>query len=120
MLFNNRWVIPYDIYLLQKYDCHINVEICSDVKVVKYLYKYVYKAHDRAAMYIAYADGDNIINEIEIFQEARWVSAPETIWRLFEFQMNDIYLAFINLHLRLPNQQLVPYPKDVDLREILN
>ena len=34
--------------------------------------------------------------------------------------MNDMYPEIINLHLRLPNQQLVSYPEDVDLNEILN
>jgi Helitron helicase-like domain at N-terminus len=41
--FDNRWVVPYNPYLLLKYNCHINVEICSSVTAVKYLYKYVYK-----------------------------------------------------------------------------
>ena len=40
---DNRWVVPYNIYLVTKYDAHINVEICTTVTVVKYLYKYVYK-----------------------------------------------------------------------------
>ena len=39
---NNQWVIPYNPYLLAKFDCHINVEICSTVKAIKYLYKYIY------------------------------------------------------------------------------
>ncbi len=45
---DNRWVVPYNPYLLLKYNAHINVEICSTVSAVKYLYKYVYKGHDRA------------------------------------------------------------------------
>ncbi|KAG6682590.1 hypothetical protein I3842_13G150700 [Carya illinoinensis] len=44
---DNRWVVPYNPYLLATFDCHINVEICSTIKAVKYLYKYVYKGHDR-------------------------------------------------------------------------
>ncbi|KAL8128852.1 LOW QUALITY PROTEIN: hypothetical protein V2J09_018007 [Rumex salicifolius] len=44
---DNRWVTPNNPYLLIEFDCHINVEICSTVKVVKYIYKYVYKGHDR-------------------------------------------------------------------------
>ena len=39
---DNRWVVPYNAYLLAKFDCHINVEICSTIKAVKYLYKYIY------------------------------------------------------------------------------
>ena len=38
---DNRWVVPYNAYLLAKFDCHINVEICSTIKAVKYLYKYI-------------------------------------------------------------------------------
>jgi hypothetical protein len=30
-----------------RYKCHINVEVRSSITVVKYLYKYVYKGHDR-------------------------------------------------------------------------
>ena len=44
---DNRWVVPYNPYLLLKYNAYINVEICSTVSAVKYLYKYVYKGHDR-------------------------------------------------------------------------
>ena len=40
---DNRWVVPHNLYLVTKYDCHINVEICSSVKAVSYLYKYIYK-----------------------------------------------------------------------------
>jgi hypothetical protein len=47
-ILDNRWVVPYNPYLLLKYNAHINVEICSTVMAVKYLYKYVYKGHDRS------------------------------------------------------------------------
>ena len=40
---DNRFVVPYNPYLLEKYDAHMNVEICSSTTSVKYLYKYVYK-----------------------------------------------------------------------------
>ena len=36
---DNRWVVPYNPYLLLKYNAHINVEICSTVSAAKYLYK---------------------------------------------------------------------------------
>jgi hypothetical protein len=40
--------MPYNPYMTMWYKCHINVEVCSSITVVKYLYKYVYKGHDRA------------------------------------------------------------------------
>jgi hypothetical protein len=47
-VFYNRWVVPYNPYLTMRYQCHINVKVCSSITTVKYLYKYVYKGHDRA------------------------------------------------------------------------
>ncbi len=47
-VFDNPWVVPYNPYLTMRYQCHINVEVCSSVMDVKYIYKYVYKGHDRA------------------------------------------------------------------------
>jgi len=52
VIVDNRWVVPYNPWLLLKYDCHINVEVCSNIKNIKYLYKYVYKGPDRIAMEI--------------------------------------------------------------------
>ena len=47
---DNRWVVPYNPHLLRVFNCHINVEACSSIKSVKYLFKYVYKGHDRASI----------------------------------------------------------------------
>lgn len=33
-VFDNRWVVPYNSYLLLKYNCHINLEVCSSFQVV--------------------------------------------------------------------------------------
>ena len=41
--FTNQHVVPYNPFLLKKYNAHINVEICWLIKAVKYLYKYVTK-----------------------------------------------------------------------------
>jgi hypothetical protein len=40
---DNRWVVPYNSYLTRRYKAHINVEIRSSIKILKYLYKYIYK-----------------------------------------------------------------------------
>ena len=51
--YDNRWVVPYNAYLLLRYNAHINVEYCASVKAVKYLYKYIFKGHDRAVVAMA-------------------------------------------------------------------
>ena len=65
---DNRWVVPYNLVLLMRYNCHINVEICCSIKSVMYLYKYIYiyKGHDRAFFSLEPKDnGTKVINGIK-------------------------------------------------------
>src|SRR5215469_8704025 len=56
---DNRWVVPHNVNLVIKYNAHINVEICSSILSIKYLYKYVYKGHDRATITLFQSDHNN-------------------------------------------------------------
>ena len=47
VMVDNRWIVPFNPFLSMKYKAHINVEVCSIITTVKYLYKYVYKGHDK-------------------------------------------------------------------------
>jgi len=40
---DNRHIVPYNMVLATMFDCHINVEICSSIRAVKYIYKYILK-----------------------------------------------------------------------------
>ena len=82
------------------------------MKIVKYLYKYIYKSHEKVVVYIIQDDGDNIIDEIKQFQDARWASPQDAIWRIFQFKLNEIAPPIINLQLHLPNKQTVYYLKN--------
>ncbi|XP_076929151.1 uncharacterized protein LOC143593389 [Bidens hawaiensis] len=62
---DNRWVVPYNPKLLMMFNSHMTVEICSSIKSVKYLYKYVYKGHDKQVIQIDPDACDVVINEIK-------------------------------------------------------
>ncbi|XP_074289273.1 uncharacterized protein LOC141614427 [Silene latifolia] len=62
---NNRWVIPYSPYLLSLFDCHLNMEVCSTIEAVKYLYKYVYKGHDKISFNFVRGGDPKPVDEIE-------------------------------------------------------
>ncbi|XP_019224252.1 PREDICTED: uncharacterized protein LOC109205937 [Nicotiana attenuata] len=84
-LFDNSWVVSYNPYLLGKFNCHINVEIFSDIKVVKYIYKYICKGHDKIAFHIHPNNMNIEVDEIKEYQSSRWVSPPKAAWRIFAF-----------------------------------
>ena len=79
MVLDNRWVVPYNPYLVKKYKAHINVHVCTSIRAVKYLYKYIHKGHDRAAVEVVVQD------EVKDFIDARYVGPPESCWRLLFF-----------------------------------
>ncbi|XP_026433068.1 uncharacterized protein LOC113330474 [Papaver somniferum] len=92
---NNSWVVTYNPWLLKKYDCHINVEICSSVQSVKCLYKYVWKGGDRVSMEVSSEKEEEY--EIKHFVDARWVCPQEALWRIYQYQMNKIYPPVLSL-----------------------
>lgn len=42
---DNRHIVPYNMVLATMFDCHINVEICSSIRPIKYIYKYIFKGN---------------------------------------------------------------------------
>ena len=88
---DNRWIVPYNPYLLKKYRTHINIEICASVKSIKYICDYLCKGHDCASIKLGQADKSKTVHwdEINGYLDARYVSAPECCWRLLEYLLHD-------------------------------
>ncbi|XP_063991156.1 uncharacterized protein LOC135169788 [Diachasmimorpha longicaudata] len=72
---NNQYVVPYNSKLLKLFGCHINVEVVTSIKSVKYLYKYIYKGHDAACITIRDPETNEKLiahDEIKNFVDARY------------------------------------------------
>jgi hypothetical protein len=121
---DNRWVVPHNVYLSTKYDVHINVEVCNNIRVIKYLFKYVYKGHDRATIEISRQSDDategNVVetDEIKKYLDYRYVFASEATWRIFKFDMHERFPTVERLQYHLPNQQMMLFDDDDDVQEV--
>ncbi len=122
---DNRWVVSHNVYLSTKYDAHINVEVCNNIRAVKYLFKYIYKGHDRATVEIS-LQSDNATegsvvkaDEIKKYLHCRYVCASAATWHIFKFDMHERFPAVQRLQYHLPNQQMVLFDNDDDVQEVV-
>ena len=116
-LVDNRWVVPHNDFLCAKYDAHINVEICSTIRAVKYLYKYVYKGNDKIIIKVN-LHSNTSKDEIETYLNCRYVSSTEACWRLLSFEIHDEQPKVESLEFHLPNQQTIYFSEAGNLEEI--
>ncbi|XP_070494715.1 uncharacterized protein [Chironomus tepperi] len=107
---DSRNIVPYNPYLTLKYNAHINVEVATSLRFVKYLYKYLFKGFDCATVIVGTNGHPQLcMNEISNYIDCRYVSAPEAIWRLREYKMHDRSHAVMRLPVHLPNQQRITF-----------
>ena len=78
---DTRSVVPHNLGLLETFDCHLNVEVCTSIRAVKYLYKYTYKGPDRSCL-------ERSIDEVSQYLDSRYCGAPEAAWRVFGFPLH--------------------------------
>lgn len=105
---DNRWVVPFNPYLTLKYNCHINIEVIHSVLSVKYLYKYVHKGSSRVMMKLSDGTEKDITNdEVTRYQNARYISASEAAWRIYDLPIIEKYPSVVRLSLHLPGEQTI-------------
>ena len=107
---DNRWIVPYNPFLLLAFKCHINVELCSSIKCIKYITKYITKGSDQAVFQLQAAEGRNI-NEIEEYQNARYVGASEAAGRIRGDKISDHFPPVVSLSVHLENGQRIIFPE---------
>ena len=86
---DNRWVVPYNPYLLKKFQAHINVEWCNKGIFIKYLFKYVTKGPDCSKAYIerikkgeevAIDETTQTRNEVQEYLDCRYICEQDACW----------------------------------------
>ncbi|KAK7360203.1 hypothetical protein VNO77_02185 [Canavalia gladiata] len=121
---DNRYVVPYNKYLLLKYNAHINVEWCNQSRSIKYLFKYVNKGHDRVTASF-YQNGqscskENTIDDIKLYYDCRYLSSCEAVWRIFAYDIHYREPSIERLSFHLPDQHAVVFQDDDTLDDIAN
>jgi hypothetical protein len=107
---DNCWVVSHNVYLLIKYDAHINIEVYNNIRVVKYLFKYVYNGHNHAIVEMSRQNDNategNVVkaNEIKKYLNCRYVYALKAAWCIFKFDMHEWFHVVERLQYHLPNQ----------------
>jgi len=128
--FDNRWVVPYNPYVSLLFNCHINVEVYTSIAAVKYLYKYVYKGHDRAQVDVGPVDvvapngaalaQPRMRDEIKIYQDDRYVSAFEASHHLYGFDLHKEHPNVVRLAMHLKGRQTILFQEGTDATAVLN
>jgi hypothetical protein len=103
---DNRWIVPYNPYLLLRFEGHINIEVCVSPTAAKYLFKYVTKGPDRA---MVNASVSRNLDEIATYQDLRSIGPSEAVWRLCEFSLSERYPAVEILRVHLPGDEYVTF-----------
>eukprot|EP00794_Sanderia_malayensis_P012473 gene12473-biopygen9941 len=110
---NDSWVVPHNLKLLFKFDCHINVEVCTTIKSVKYIFKYIHKGNDMAHVEIreghkeANAQRDIVHDEIHQYLNSRYVGPHQAVYKLIQYKMYDKSHTIVRLAIHLPDQHAV-------------
>ncbi|XP_023741901.2 uncharacterized protein LOC111889982 [Lactuca sativa] len=124
---DNRNVVPYNKILMKQYQAHMNVEWCSQVGSIKYLFKYINKGPDRITTSIVDPTKkkkqqieNNDDEEIGECYNCRYISACEACWRLFAYDIHYRTPPVERLSFHLENKQPVVFKPNQHLNQVVS
>ena len=91
----NANIVPCNPFLSGYFACHIDVELCTMVRSIRYVLKYVNKGSDKSTFVIR-NPGDNL-DEIREYRNARYVGSNEATWRILEFPIHENFPSVLVL-----------------------
>jgi hypothetical protein len=121
---DNRHVVPYNPFLLMKYQAHINMEWCNQCTSIKYLFKYINKGYDRITAAISKekqgTTSKNIeVDEVKEYIDCRYVSPSKACWRIFSFPIHGRKPAVERLYYHLEGENSVYHQDYENIDEVL-
>ncbi|KAK9068593.1 hypothetical protein SSX86_012708 [Deinandra increscens subsp. villosa] len=117
---DSRYVVPYNKFLLKRYQAHINVEWCNKGNAIKYLFKYINKGPDRTTMKLDQCEGSSKpVDEIRLYYDCRYVSACEASWRIFANEVHYRYPSVTRLPFHLPGEEQVIFGEEDDINDVI-
>lgn len=102
---DNSWVVPYNPYLLMRYQAHINVEICNSLKAIKYLHKYIYKGGSSALVIQRQMLTGGVYDEIKLHQTLKYFGPAQAAFHLFAYKLSLHDPPVVRLTFHLPGEQ---------------
>ncbi|KAJ3520762.1 hypothetical protein NMY22_g12605 [Coprinellus aureogranulatus] len=112
-MIDNRWLVPYPPFLLGDLDCHINMECCISLTSIQYVFKYIQKGPDRAALEVEQKD------EVKKHLDGRYISPPDAAWRILAFPIHKNVPKVQRLHIHLPGEHNVVFRDEEDIEDVI-
>ena len=103
-VYDNRWVVPYNEFILIKYDCHVNTEFIGSLTTIKYVYKYVHKGFDVSTVGV---EEINDRDEVTRFINARTIDPYDSHWRMSQYRIQERFPAVQKLAIHTEGQHTV-------------
>uniref|UniRef100_A0A915KAD6 Uncharacterized protein n=1 Tax=Romanomermis culicivorax TaxID=13658 RepID=A0A915KAD6_ROMCU len=84
ILLDNRFVVPYNAFLLLKYSSHLNLEHVAAQESMEYTFKYIMKGHDMAYVRV---QNDLVVNydKMDNIMQCRYMAGIEGYWNISGF-----------------------------------
>ena len=98
-------MVPYSPLLCKTYKAHINVELYSSVKYIKYICKYVHKGSDKAIFAVQNVNYND--EATTRYQMGPYISSNEAIWHICTFPIHKRDPAVVHLAVHIENGERV-------------
>ncbi|KAI2503801.1 helicase [Fragilaria crotonensis] len=134
---DDQFIVPCVLKMIAKFKCHINTEVCSDVFIFEYLFKYIYKGNVRLEVTNVSKYVDNEMdhripesirqgikdkmtnnfkayekNEINRFELMHCIPATQATWKFLGYHTMQNQPGVRVIDVELPGNEVVHFKPD--------